>query len=457
MAYIKRKLVIQWLNEQLAKKEKENHAQKNIEPLNTPKVFPGTNSSSMVTKEEPIIWKLAPEPLGFTSFDQDLEEEIVTTNLKERVPRAHHEYLDIFSKQKSQCLPEHTFWDHAIELKPTFKPQTPKIYALSPEKHNELGKFIKEHLFRGTIRRSTSHSTSPLFFMGKKDRKLHLVQDYHHINKHTVPNVCPLPLIQELLDVIKGAIIFSKLDVWWGYNNICIKEGDEWKVAFVTPLGLYKPTVMFFGLTNSSVTFQAMMNMIFRELIIARKITVYMDDILIFSWSMVEHILVLNQVFQILRDNDLYLKPEKCEFYKEKLNYLGYTISKDHVAMEDSKINAIKNWPIPCMVRNIRSFLGLGNFYRRFIDKFSLITWPLYDLTKKDEKWNWTTKCQQAFEQLKKAFTNQPVLNYPNPMWPYRLVTDALLIAYGATLLQEGADNDWHSVVYLSGSFSPAE
>ena len=145
-------------------------------------------------------------------------------------------------------------------------------------------------------------------------------------------------------------------------------------MAFVTPLGLYKPTVMFFGLTNSSVTFQAMMNMIFRELIIARKITVYMDDILIFSWSMVEHILVLNQVFQILRDNDLYLKPEKCEFYKEKLNYLGYTISKDHVAMEDSKINAIKNWPIPCMVRNIRSFLGLGNFYRRFIDKFSLIT-----------------------------------------------------------------------------------
>ena len=155
------------------------------------------------------------------------------------------------------------------------------------------------------------------------------------------------------MDIIKGAIVFTKLDIRWGYNNIHIKEGDEWKASFVTPLGLFEPTVMFFGLTNSPTTFQAMMNMIFQDLILTRKITVYMDNILIFSKSMAEHILIINQVLQILRDNNLYLKPEKCEFYKEKLNYLGFTISKDHVAMEDSKVDAIREWPIPRTVRDI--------------------------------------------------------------------------------------------------------
>ena len=328
---------------------------------------------------------------------------------------------------------------------------------MSPEKHNELGKFIKEHLSRGTIRRSTSHNAAPFFFVGKKDGKLRLVQDYRHLNEHTICNVCPLLLIQELLDIIKGAIVFTKLDVRWEYNNIRIKEGDEWKASFVTPLGLFEPTVMFFGLTNSPATFQAMMNMIFQDLILARKITVYMDDILIFSKSMAEHILIINQVFQILCDNNLYLKSEKCEFYKTKLNYLRFTISKDHIAMEDSKVDAIREWPIPRTIRDIRSFLGTGNFYRRFIENFSLIARPLHNLTKKDEKWNWMTECQNTFEKLKKIFTSHPVLIYPDPMHLYRLVTNAFLTAYGAVLLQEGPDNDWHLVAYLSSSFSPPE
>ena len=304
-------------------------------------------------EQDAVIWKVVPEPSGLASFDEDLEEEIDMTNLKEHVPKAHHAYLNIFSERQSQRLPEHSLWDHAIDLKPTFKPQALKIYALSPEKHDKLGKFIKEHLARGTIRRSTSHSTTPFFFVGKKDGKLRPVQDYRHLNEHTVCNVCPLPLIQELLDVIKGVIKFTKLEVWWGYNNICIKEGDEWKASFIIPLGLFEPTVMFFGLTNSPATFQAMMNMIFQDLIIARKITVYMDNILIFSKTMAEHVQIINQVLQILHDNDLYLKPKKCEFYKDELNYLGFTISKDHVAMEDSKVDAIRDWPIPHTIRDI--------------------------------------------------------------------------------------------------------
>lgn len=201
---------------------------------------------------------------------------------------------------------------------------------------------------------------------------------------------------------------------------------------------------MFFGLTNSPATFQAMMNYIFQDLILARKITVYMDDILIFMATTAEHIVVIWKVLQILRDNDLYLKPEKCKFHKDKLNYLEYTISKDHVTMEDSKIDAIQKWPIPRIVRDIQSFLGLGNFYRRFIDKFSLVTRPLHDLTKKDTKWNWTTRCQQAFDRLKMAFISKPVLLYPDLLRPYWLVTNASLSTYNAVLLQEGPDNNWH-------------
>ena len=226
-----------------------------------------------------------------------------------------------------------------------------------------------------------------------------------------------------------------KLDVRWGYNNICIKEGDEWKASFITPLGLFEPTVMFFGLTNSPATFQVMMNMIFQDLIIVRKTTVYMDNILIFSKTVAKHTLIINQVLQILHNNDLYLKPKKCEFYKDKLNYLGFTILKDYVAMDDSKVNAIRDWPIPRTVRDIQSFLGTGNFYRRFIENFSLIARPLHNLIKKDEKWNWTKECQDAFERLKRIFTSHPVLIYPDLIQPYQLVTDASLIAYGGVLL----------------------
>ena len=141
-----------------------------------------------------------------------------------------------------------------------------------------------------------------------------------------------------------------------------------------------------------------------------------MDDILIFTATTAEHIMVVKQVLQLLHNKDLYLKPEKCEFHKDKLNYLGYTISADHVMMEDSKVEAIQQWPIPRTVCDIRSFLGLGNFYRQFIDKFSLVTRPLHDLTKKDTKWNWTTDCQWAFNKLKEAFVTKHVLLYPDPM-----------------------------------------
>ena len=240
-------------------------------------------------EQDAVIWKVVPEPSGLASFDEDLEEEIDMTNLKEHVPKAHHAYLNIFSERQSQRLPEHSLWDHAIDLKPTFKPQALKIYALSPEKHDKLGKFIKEHLARGTIRRSTSHSTTPFFFVGKKDGALRPCQDYRYLNEGTIKNTYPLPLISELMDQFKGASIFTKMDLRSGYNNVRIKNGDQWKGTFKTNRGLFELMVMFFGLCNSPATFQMMMNALFEDMIDEGWIVIYMDDILIFSNNLEEH------------------------------------------------------------------------------------------------------------------------------------------------------------------------
>ncbi len=189
----------------------------------------------------------------------------------------------------------------------------------------------------------------------------------------TIKNRYPLPLISELLDKLKKARYFTALDVRWGYNNIRIKEGDEWKAAFRTNRGLFEPTVMFFGLTNSPATFQAMMNEIFRELITEGFVVVYLDDILIFTETMEEHAQITKRVLQILADNKLYLKPEKCQFHKTELDYLGHKISHDTIAMDPIKVAGVTEWPTPKTKKELQSFLGFVNYYRRFIKDFSRI------------------------------------------------------------------------------------
>jgi hypothetical protein len=189
-----------------------------------------------------------------------------------------------------------------------FKPRSCKTYPLSPNEQQELDSFLDENLKKGYIRPSKSPMASPFFFVKKKDGKLRPVQDYQELNKGTVKNAYPLLLIPELIDKLKNAQIFTKVDLRWGYNNVRIKEGDEWKAAFKTNKGLFEPTVMFFGLMNSPATFQAMMNTIFKDLIDQGKVVIYMDDILIFTTNLEEHRKLVKQVLQRLRDNDLYLK-----------------------------------------------------------------------------------------------------------------------------------------------------
>jgi hypothetical protein len=211
-----------------------------------------------------------------------IHPKILKTEGIDGIPKEYQRHGKVFSEEKSQRLPKHTIWDHAIELLPGAPATLPaRLLPLNQREQEEMQKFVEEHLRRGTIRESWSPYAANFFFIKKKDGKLRPVQDYRPINKWTKKNRNVSPLIPQTIDRLSGCKLFTKFDVRWGYNNIRIQEGDEWKAAFLTPEGLFEPTVMFFGLTNSPATFQMMMNTIFRKEVAQGWLSVYMDDIAI--------------------------------------------------------------------------------------------------------------------------------------------------------------------------------
>jgi hypothetical protein len=199
----------------------------------------------------------------------------------------------------------------------------------------------------------------------------------------TIKNIYPLPLIGELIDQLKGACIFSKFDIQWGYPNICIKEGDKWKPAFHTNRGLFKSLVMLFGLTNSPATFQNMMNKIFKKLIAEGHAVVYMNDILVFTDNLEHHRQVVCEVLKTLCQNNLYLKAAKCMFEQQEIKFLGIIVKHNHLSMDPVKVDSILSWPTPRNIVEVQALAGFAGFYRQFIDSYAKLFAPLYKLTKK--------------------------------------------------------------------------
>jgi len=298
------------------------------------------------------------------------------------------EFQSVFAKEDFDILPEHRKWDHAIELIPGAEPKSSKVYPLSPLEQTELDAFLEENLRTRRIRPSKSPIAALVFFIKKKDGSLRLVQDYRALNAITVKNRYPLPLISQLVSQLRGAKYFTKLDVWWGFNNVRIKPGDEWKAAFHTNRGLFEPLVMFFGMTNSPATFQTMMNNIFRTLIAEEIVVVYLDDILIFTETEEEHEQAVQRVLEVLAEHKLFLRPEKCEFHRKRIEYLGLVISENKVEMDPVKVAGVRDWPTPENRTDVQAFIGFVNFYHRFIRDFSTIARPLFDLTRSDKAWN---------------------------------------------------------------------
>ena len=240
-----------------------------------------------------------------------------------------------------------------------------------------------------------------------------------------MPNRYPLPLISELIHRISGKKWFTKFDVRWGYNNVRIKDGDEWKAAFKTSNGLFEPTVMFFSLTNSPATFQTMVDDELMEFIDLGEGSMYMDDIVIHTdGTEEEHEAVIHTWLEKLSKLNLFLKPSKCQFYQCEVEYLGMIVGNGAVRMDPVKVKGITEWLTPACVKDVRSFLGFCNFYRAFISDFSNIARLLNDLTCKNHQWDWSAECEQAFQHLKEVCVSEPVLKTPDWTKPFVMHTD---------------------------------
>ena len=264
-------------------------------------------------------------------------------------------------------------------------------------------------LAKGFIRPSRSPTGAPIFFVKKKDGSLRPCVDYRDLNEMTVKNRYPLPLISELLDRLGQAKFFTKIDLRGAYNLVRMKPSHEWKTAFRSRFGHFEYLVMPFGLTNAPAIFQSMMHDIFKEELDVFVI-IYLDDILVFSHDIESHIEHVNQVLAKLRQYSLYAKLEKCEFHKTNIEFLGYLISSEGLAMAPNKVKCILDWQPPTSVTGVQSFLGFCNFYRKFIKNYSGIAKPLTDLTKKGNLFQWTPEAEKAFLALKSAITQAPLL-----------------------------------------------
>ncbi len=358
---------------------------------------------------------------------------------EQMVPEEYRRHAKTFNEKESHRFPPERTWDHAIDLIPDApKAIDCKIYPMARGEEDSLRKFIDEQLKKGYICPSKSPYSSPFFFIKKKDGKLRPVQDYRRLNSLTVKNQYPLPLIPELIDHLRNATLFMKLDIRWGYNNVRIKEGDQWKGAFKTNLGLYEPCVMFFGLTNSPSTFQTMMDTIFRDLTATGEVVIYMDDILIATPNNIPHHRhIVHQVLDRLEEHDLFLKPEKCTFEVPEIEYLGLIIGGRRVRMDRVKVQGVDGWQHPKTLTELQGWMGFINFYRRFIKGFSKITRVLNELTKKDVQWEWTEEREEAFQTLKRLICEEPVLLMPKLDQPFELEVDASNYTIGATLNQK--------------------
>lgn len=286
----------------------------------------------------------------------------------------------------------------------------------------------------GYIQPSKAPYGAPVLFQRKKDGSLRLCVDYKALNKITIKNKYPVPLIADLSDQHGKARCFSKIDLRSGYYQVRIKAGDEPKTAYVTHYSTYKFLVMPFELTNAPATFCTLMNKLFHPYL--DKFVVYLDDIVIYSQTLEEHAEHLRKVFQVLRENELYIKLEKCSFAQPKVEFLGHYIKDGKLMMNPTKVKAIQEWKPPTKIPELTSFLGFVNYYWRFIKGYSAIAAPLTNLLKKNQSWEWTVECQQAFEKLKEAIQQEPVMALPDHTKPLEVHTDASDYAIGGVLMQ---------------------
>ncbi|XP_058732695.1 uncharacterized protein LOC131604261 [Vicia villosa] len=369
-----------------------------------------------------------------------------STTLPKQIFKLLTNFQSIF--QQPTGLPPPRPQDHHINLFPNTPPINVKPYRYPHSKKDAMASLIQQMLKDGTIIPSTSPFSSPVLLVKKKDGTWRFCVDYRALNAVTIKDRFPIPTIDELLDELGSATIFSKIDLCSGYHQIRVASKDTYKTAFRTFDGHYEFLVMPFGLTNGPSTFQSAMNDLLRPFL-RRFVLVFFDDILIYSSNFSDHIKHLQVVFELLQQQSFFVKLSKCVFAANQIDYLGHIISASGVAPDPEKVKAILDWPQPRSLSTLRGFLGLTGFYRRFVQNYASLAAPLTDLLR-STKFSWSTEADSAFTMLKNKMTNMPVLALPDFTKIFNIDTDASGIAIGAVLSQEG-----HPIAFFSKKLCP--
>jgi hypothetical protein len=347
-----------------------------------------------------------------------------------------NEYPDVFPEELPGMPPDRDI-EFVIDLIPGTSPIAKRPYRMAASELTELKKQLEELQRIGFIRPSSSPWGAPVLFVKKKDGSMRLCVDYRALNEVTIKNKYPLPRIDDLFDQLKGAKYFSKIDLRSRYFQLKIRESDIPKTAFVTRYGQFEFTVMSFGLTNAPAYFMNLMNKIFMDEL-DKFVVVFIDDILIYPKSIQEHEQHLRVVLEKLRTHRLYAKFSKCEFWLERVAFVGHILTAEGVAVDPEKVEAVSNWQRPTNVSEIRSFLGLAGYYRRFIEGFSKIARPMTELLKKEKKFAWMENCERSFQELKQRLTTAPVLTLPDIHRDFVVYCDASRQGLGCVLMQDG-------------------
>ncbi|KAD2805507.1 hypothetical protein E3N88_38884 [Mikania micrantha] len=360
------------------------------------------------------------------------------------------EYPDVFPDELPGLPPDREI-EFSIDLIPGSQPISKAPYRMAPLELKELKEQLQELLELGFIRPSVSPWGAPVLFVKKKDGSMRLCIDYRELNKITIRNRYPLPRIDDLFDQLQGAKFFSKIDLRSGYHQMKIREEDVSKSAFRTRYGHYEFLVMPFGLTNAPAVFMDLMNRVFHEFL-DKFVIVFIDDILVYSKSKEDHEEHLRKVLETLRQKKLYAKFSKCDFWLNQVAFLGHVVSAEGIMMDPAKIEAITKWPRPTSATEVRSFLGLAGYYRRFVEGFSVIALPLTQLLRKGVKYSWNEEREKSFEELKKRLVSAPILTLPCGSGGYHIYSDASKKGLGCVLMQHGK-----VIAYASRQLKPYE
>ncbi|KAM5551624.1 hypothetical protein ABKV19_026461 [Rosa sericea] len=377
---------------------------------------------------------------------QPAHQGLVAEGQNNQIAALINRYADLFEPPTS--LPPARQHDHKIKLLPNASPVSVRPYRYPHFQKTEIEKIVQELLDNGVIRPSVSPFSSPVLLVKKKDGTWRMCVDYRSLNAVIVKDKYPIPMVDELLDEVHGSTIFTKLDLRSGYHQIRMHAADVSKTAFRTHSGHYEFLVMPFGLTNAPSTFQSVMNDVLRDYL--RKFALgFFYDILVYSSLVEAHLEHLEKIFKRLQQHSLKVKKGKCNFGVAKVEYLGHVVSAEGVAVDPAKIECIKSWSQPKTVKGLRGFLGLAGYYRKYVKNFGMIAKPLTNMLKIGG-FKWSPEAEKAFDNLKTALMNTPVLAPPNFSKEFTIECDASGIGIGAVLSQEG-----HPIAFLSKALGP--